>query len=41
MSKLYRKPVNKKRARRKFNKHSRKTKAANIHARVMRGGIRL
>lgn len=41
MSKLYRKPVNKKNSRKKFNKRASKTKAANVHNRVMRGGIRL
>jgi hypothetical protein len=41
MSKLYRKSVSKKRSRRKFNKGAKKTKAANVHSRVMRGGIRL
>jgi hypothetical protein len=41
MSKLYRHPVNKKKSTRKFNKKSKKTKAANVHSRVMRGGIRL
>ncbi|WNK13069.1 MAG: hypothetical protein [Microvirus sp.] len=41
MSALYRHPVNKKKSRRKFNKKAKKTKAANIHTKVMRGGIRL
>ena len=41
MSKLYRKAVNKNKSRKKFIKGAKKTKAANVHARVMRGGIRL
>jgi fructose-1,6-bisphosphatase len=41
MAYLNRKKVNKKSSRKKFNKRAKKTKAANVHSRVMRGGIRL
>jgi hypothetical protein len=41
MSYLRRQKVNKKRSRRKFNKHSRRTKAVNVHKTTMRGGFRL
>lgn len=41
MKPLHRKSVNKADASRKFSVHSSKTKAANVRANPMRGGIRL
>lgn len=39
--KMRRHKVSKKRSRRKFNKHARKTKAGNLRSGPMRGGIRM